>query len=117
MPSARPPPFEQEPMTLRDAVLLIGCAVFGMILGKRLRLPAAAFLGPLILSAALHLWGITASAPPASLIVAAQVVLSRDSGLCQRIAGSLVVEGGDGGVDGMIECMKIGKGLVGEVPR
>jgi uncharacterized protein len=58
-----------------DAALLIGCAVLGAFLGTKLRLPAPSFLGPLILSAALHLTDITHSAPPGLLINAAQVAL------------------------------------------
>lgn len=63
------------PIGLVDAVLLIGSAVLGAILGTRLRLPAPTFLGPLILSAAAHLAGLTESAPPGLLVIAAQVVL------------------------------------------
>ena len=60
---------------LADAVLLTASAVLGAVLGTRLRLPAPTFLGPLILSAAVHLAGITESAPPTLLVNAAQVVL------------------------------------------
>jgi membrane AbrB-like protein len=60
---------------LKDAAALAACAVIGAVLGSRLRLPAPAFLGPLVLSAAIHLAGITQSAPPTSLINAAQVAL------------------------------------------
>ncbi|MGA1268898.1 MAG: AbrB family transcriptional regulator [Gemmobacter sp.] len=79
------PPFDLAPISLQDALLLIGAAVVGMILGARLRLPAAAFLGPLILSAALHLGGVTTSAPPAPLVVVAQIVLG--TGLGCRFVG------------------------------
>ena len=58
-----------------DALILIGSAVLGALLGIRLRLPAPTFLGPLILSAAVHMAGITESAPPALLVNAAQVML------------------------------------------
>jgi uncharacterized protein len=58
-----------------DAVLLALCALLGSVLGKSLRLPAPTFLGPLILSAAIHLAGLTESAPPGLLVNAAQVVL------------------------------------------
>jgi len=79
------PPVGAAPITLHDAVLLIGCAVLGMIGGRWLRLPAAAFLGPLILSAALHLGGVTESAPPAPLVIAAQIILG--TGLGCRFVG------------------------------
>ena len=60
---------------LADAAILTACAVLGAVLGTRLRLPAPTFLGPLILSAAVHLAGYTESAPPGLLVNAAQVVL------------------------------------------
>ncbi len=41
-----------------------------------MRWPAADFLGPLVLSAAVHLAGLTESAPPAPLVNAAQVALA-----------------------------------------
>jgi hypothetical protein len=58
-----------------DALVLLACAVVGAVLGKGLRLPAPTFLGPLVLSAAAHLAGITASVPPDLLVNAAQVAL------------------------------------------
>ena len=60
---------------LADAAILIVSAALGAVLGIKLRLPAPTFLGPLILSAAVHLAGITESAPPTLLVNAAQVVL------------------------------------------
>lgn len=58
-----------------DAALLIGCGVLGALAGQRLRLPAPTFLGPMILSAAVHLAGLSASTPPPWLVIAAQVML------------------------------------------
>ena len=58
-----------------DALLLAGCAGIGALAGTRLRLPAPTFLGPLILSAAVHMAGVTESAPPGMLVNAAQVAL------------------------------------------
>lgn len=60
---------------LADAAILTASAVLGALLGTRLGLPAPTFLGPLILSAAVHLAGLTESAPPTLLVNAAQVVL------------------------------------------
>jgi uncharacterized protein len=60
---------------VKDAAALAACAIVGALLGARLRLPAPSFLGPLVLSAAIHLAGLTQSAPPGSLINAAQVAL------------------------------------------
>ena len=59
----------------QDAAALIACAVLGALLGRKLHLPAPDFLGPLILSAAIHMAGITESAPPGLLINAAQIAL------------------------------------------
>lgn len=58
-----------------DALLLLGCAVIGSWLGMRLRVTAPTLLGPMVLSAALHLTGVTESTPPALLVNAAQVIL------------------------------------------
>lgn len=63
------------PLTWLDAVLLLASAVVGSLLGNRLRFPAPTFLGPLLVSAVLHLSGLTESAPPSLLINTAQVLL------------------------------------------
>lgn len=68
-------PPQGRPLDPVDAALLTGSAVLGAILGTRLHLPAPTFLGPLALSAAAHLTGLTDSAPPGLLVIAAQVVL------------------------------------------
>lgn len=69
------PPATGTPLTVWDAGLLVGCAVIGAYGGARLKLPAASFLGPLILSAVVHAGGWSESAPPASVVIAAQVIL------------------------------------------
>lgn len=63
------------PLTWQDALLLLGSAVVGSLLGKSLRFPAPTFLGPLLVSAVLHLVGLTESAPPGLLVNIAQVLL------------------------------------------
>ena len=63
------------PMTLTDAAVMLASAVLGSLLGTRLRFPAPTFLGPLLVSAVLHLVGLTESVPPALLVNAAQVIL------------------------------------------
>ena len=75
-------------LTLLDATLLTGCAVVGIPVGTWLRLPAPAFLGPLVLSAATHLTGMTASVPPDLLVNAAQVALGTILG-CRFLGISL----------------------------
>jgi membrane AbrB-like protein len=68
-----------------DLALLAACAVVGALLGRRLRLPAAYMLGPMILSAAIHLGELTRSAPPTLLVSIAQIVLGTTIGC--RFAG------------------------------
>ena len=58
-----------------DPALLLLCAALGLLLGKRLRLPAGHLVGPLILSALAHAGGLVRSAPPDSLAAVAQVVV------------------------------------------
>ena len=60
---------------LADAAILTASAIIGAVFGTWARLPAPTFLGPLILSAGVHLAGVTESAPPSVLINAAQVML------------------------------------------
>jgi membrane AbrB-like protein len=61
--------------TWLDALLLFASAVVGSLVGKRLGFPAPTFLGPLLVSAVLHLAGLTESAPPGILVNTAQVLL------------------------------------------
>jgi membrane AbrB-like protein len=58
-----------------DLALMVACVAGGRWLGPALRLPAGAFTGALVLSAALHLAGVVEGAPPAVAVIAAQVVL------------------------------------------
>lgn len=64
-----------DALSLRDWAILTGCAVLGVPLGTRARLPAAQVFGPMVLSAAAHLAGIVTVAPPTLLILAAQLVI------------------------------------------
>jgi hypothetical protein len=68
-----------------DLILLALAAVAGSALGLALRLPAPTLLGPMAVSAALHLGGATDSAPPVELVVSAQVILGTILGC--RFAG------------------------------
>ncbi|OYW62480.1 MAG: hypothetical protein B7Z10_01700 [Rhodobacterales bacterium 32-66-7] len=69
------PPGPAVPLTGIDIALLLAAAVLGSLLGNWLRWPAPTFLGPLFLSALLHLSGVTASAPPGLVVILAQVIL------------------------------------------
>ena len=64
-----------------DAAALIGCAVLGATLGKRLRLPASVMLGPFLLSAALHVFEVTAAGTPPPVVHMAQIVVGGVLGL------------------------------------
>ncbi|WP_081858377.1 AbrB family transcriptional regulator [Pseudorhizobium pelagicum] len=72
-------------LSLQDALVLLGCMVIGLVVGPRLRLPAANLTGPLILSAAAHLSGLTEAAVPGIVLAAAQVVIGASIG--QSFAG------------------------------
>ena len=69
-----------------DVAVLAVCAVVGYFGAQRLRLPAASVLGPMALSAAAHVTGLTAATPPAELVAAAQVVAG--SAIGARFAGT-----------------------------
>lgn len=62
-------------LTWLDAVLLLASAIVGSLIGIWLRFPAPTFLGPLLVSAVIHLAGFTESAPPGLLVNTAQVLL------------------------------------------
>ncbi|TAG22378.1 MAG: AbrB family transcriptional regulator [Rhodobacterales bacterium] len=65
----------EMPLTGIDGLLLLGSAVIGSVIGQKLKFPAPTFLGPLLVSAILHLAGTTESAPPGLLVNIAQVLL------------------------------------------
>jgi membrane AbrB-like protein len=69
----------------RDVLILALCAVAGVVIAKRLRLPAPYMLGAMALSALVHVTGITASRPPSLLVSAAQVLVGAHVGA--RFAG------------------------------
>ncbi len=62
-------------LQLPDLAVLAACGVFGVIVARLLRMPAANLTGPMILSAAVHVAGITDSRPPAELVALAQLVV------------------------------------------
>jgi membrane AbrB-like protein len=73
-------------VSYRDYAILTACAVAGAVLGVKLRLPAATMLGPMALSASVHLAGWSDAQPPYVLTAAAQIVLGCAIG--QRFAGA-----------------------------
>jgi hypothetical protein len=68
-----------------DMLVLTFCGIAGFILARLARLPAAAILGPMLFSAALHMSGVTDAKPPVELVAAAQVVVGTTIGC--RFAG------------------------------
>ncbi len=74
-----------EDLAPADLVLLSLCGIAGFLGARALRIPAAPVVGPMILSAAVHLAGWTSAPPPALLVAAAQVVVGAAIGC--RFAG------------------------------
>ena len=72
----------------RDYAILIACGLIGATIARLLRLPAAFMMGPMIISAAVHLGGFTASKPPGELVAAAQVVVG--AGIGCRFVGAAI---------------------------
>jgi len=60
---------------LASDLWLVGCAVAGAWLGRRLRLPASAMLGPMLVSGVVHVAGISAFKPPNEIVALAQAVV------------------------------------------
>lgn len=69
-----------------DILVLTAAAVLGYAIARMLHIPAAAVVGPMLLSAGLHLGGVTDAAPPDLLVAAAQVVVGAAIGC--RFAGT-----------------------------
>jgi uncharacterized protein len=72
-------------ISLVDVALLSACAVIGFLIAKKIRLPAGNLTGPLILSALVHVTGITDAHIPDALLAAAQIVIGSVIG--QHFAG------------------------------
>ncbi len=86
-PGARPAigvPLAQTPLS--DMAVLAACGIAGYFAAKAIRMPAAAIVGPMILSAIVHLAGWSEARPPFELVAAAQVVIGTAIGC--RFAGT-----------------------------
>jgi membrane AbrB-like protein len=102
-PSLRTFGAEGERLEVIDVVVLVASAVVGFYAARLLRIPAPHLTGPMILSAAVHLSGLTSAAPPVIAIAIAQVILGsavgarfagltfRDLGLILRLGGTATV--------------------------
>ena len=79
-----------EGAELGDLLVLFGLLVAGWLLALPLRLPSPSFMGPLLLSSAVHLAGLSDASPPFIVVAAAQLVIgtsvgSRFSGVPLRL--------------------------------
>jgi uncharacterized protein len=72
----------------KDYAILVACGIVGAIAGRLLRLPASFMIGPMIVSAIVHLAGFTDSKPPGELVAAAQVVVGTGIG-CRFVGAAL----------------------------
>jgi membrane AbrB-like protein len=85
-PAGRPPPgLPLAEVSGADLMVLTACGALGYLLARLLRVPAAAVVGPMILSAGVHILGWTSAKPPFELVAAAQVVVGTAIGC--RFAG------------------------------
>lgn len=66
---------------LHDWIILFGCAIVGMFLGLKLKLPGGALFGALILSAFVHLTLITEANLPVWIVALAQIILGSSLGV------------------------------------
>ncbi|MDP2621399.1 MAG: AbrB family transcriptional regulator [Hyphomicrobiales bacterium] len=68
-------------LTLVDALILILAGFAGVIVGRWLRLPAPLFSGPVLVSAAVHVAGLTAATPPTLLVNLTQLIVGTTLGV------------------------------------
>lgn len=69
-----------------DYVILMTCAVAGVVLGQKIKLPAAPVFGPMILSGIAHVAGWITVAPPTLFVIVAQIIVGTVIGC--RFAGA-----------------------------
>ncbi|WP_162914516.1 AbrB family transcriptional regulator [Desertibaculum subflavum] len=78
------------PLGLQDALILTTAGIVGALLGRVARVPASQLLGPMAISAAVHLTGVTSSRPPVELVAVAQIVMGSTIGC--RFSGARLHE-------------------------
>ncbi len=66
---------QETPIGWRDVIVMLGCGAIGWPLARKCRLPAPAMLGPMCLSAAAHMTGLTSIQVPLLLVNFAQLVI------------------------------------------
>ncbi len=64
-----------DALSLEDYAILGACALVGWPVGKLLRVPAPMLVGPMLISAAVHLAGLSQAQPPLLIVNLAQWVL------------------------------------------
>ncbi len=67
------PSIMQTPLSAE--LILLACGLLGVVAGHMLRLPAKFLLGPMLVSALVHVSGLSDSAPPFEIVNAAQLIL------------------------------------------
>lgn len=67
-------------LALNDGGILLVCGVIGYFGARALKVPAAALLGPMVISAIAHFVGLTKAQPPAELVNLAQIVIGTNVG-------------------------------------
>ncbi|MBL6929041.1 MAG: AbrB family transcriptional regulator [Rhodospirillales bacterium] len=81
---------EFSDLTGTDALILTACAIGGYFVARLIRLPFPVLSGPMFMSAAAHLGGLTSAFPPGVLIALAQVVIGATVGC--RFKGITLVD-------------------------
>lgn len=67
-------------LSLGGSALLVVCTVAGYVIGKKLRVPLYFLIGPMVVSAAVHGFGLTTDRPPGEAIAIAQIVMGIGAG-------------------------------------
>jgi len=73
-----------------EGALLIVCGIVGWYVARFLRMPASVLVGPMVVSALVHLFGWSHASPPPELVATAQVVMG--AGLGCRFVGTPMLE-------------------------
>ncbi len=78
-----------ESFSLGGSVSLIACGLIGYFVGKLIRLPSFQLLGPMLLSATIHILDFTDAKPPIEVVNIAQIIIG--AGIGARFAGISVL--------------------------
>lgn len=84
---------------LSTFLLLLGCGIAGRQIGRSLRFPARDLMGPMLVSAVLHVAGLTEFTPPKEIVYIAQLVIGtvlgvRFVGVAPRLIGRMLAIAG-----------------------